>query len=131
MVATSYEEATHLYTLTVDGKPNLVTDASVDAGARLGSSDILPGIFGSSDHVPFHEAGIAAALFIRMNLDWNPETGQIYNYIIEQVYHTAMDTIEANVSAERMTSALDIIDAAVYDVIRKEVPALKKAEIRQ
>lgn len=122
MVATKYEKATHLYAMTVDGSKNLVTDSTVSAGARLGNSDILPGKFGSSDHVPFHNAGIPAALFIWMGIDsWDPLV-----YHIEKVYHTPQDTIEDNISVDRMQSALEIIGAGVFDTVRKDVPGLKR-----
>ncbi|XKI10925.1 M20/M25/M40 family metallo-hydrolase [Sporosarcina sp. ANT_H38] len=122
MVATKYEAATNLYAMTVDGSTNLATNATVAAGARLGNSDILPGKFGSSDHVPFHNAGIPAALFIWMGIDsWDPLV-----YHIEKVYHTPQDTIADNISAERMQSALEIIGAGVFDVVRKDVPGLKR-----
>jgi aminopeptidase YwaD len=122
MVATSYGPAKNLYAMTPNGSTNVVTDSTVAAGARLGNSDILPGTFGSSDHVPFHNAGIPAALFIWMGVDsWNPLV-----YHIEKVYHTPQDTIEDNVSPERMKSALDIIGAGLFDVVRKDVPALNK-----
>lgn len=121
MVATSYEKAENLYAMTVDGSSNIVTESTVAAGARLGNSDILPGQFGSSDHVPFHNAGIPAALFIWMGIDsWNPLV-----YHIEKVYHTPQDTIEDNVSEERMQSALEVIGAGLFDVVRKDVPGVK------
>ncbi|MRX71607.1 M20/M25/M40 family metallo-hydrolase [Bacillus lacus] len=116
MVATSYEKAKNLYAMTPDGSRNIVTDSAVAAGTRLGNSDILPGTFGSSDHVPFHNAGIPAALFIWMGVDsWNPLV-----YHIEKVYHTPQDTIADNVSHERMQSALDIIGSGLFDVVRKK-----------
>ncbi|AOV07330.1 M20/M25/M40 family metallo-hydrolase [Sporosarcina ureilytica] len=122
MVATNYEAATHLYAMTVDGIENIVTESATAAGARLGNSDILPGRFGSSDHVPFHNAGIPSALFIWMGIDsWDPLI-----YHIEKVYHTPQDTIEDNISAERMQSALDIIGVGLFDVVRKDVPGLKR-----
>ena len=121
MVATNYEEAKNLYAMTVDGSTNIVTDSTVAAGARLGNSDILPGKFGSSDHVPFHNAGIPSALFIWMGIDsWDPLV-----YHIEKVYHTPQDTIEDNISTERMQSALEIIGAGLFDVVRKDVPGVK------
>lgn len=121
MVATSYDKAKNLYAMTPDGSRNIVTDSTVSAGARLGNSDILPGTFGSSDHVPFHQAGIPAALFIWMGIDsWDPLV-----YHIEKVYHTPQDTIADNVSEERMKSALDIIGAGLFDAVRKKTPANK------
>ncbi len=126
MVATSYPVVTHLYAMTVDGELNLVTEAAEAAGIRLGNSSILPGEFGSSDHVPFHQEGIPAALFIWMRIDsWDPLV-----YYIEKVYHTPQDTIAENVSLDRMQNALDIIGAAVFDVVRKEVPALENSRVR-
>ncbi|WPD18595.1 M20/M25/M40 family metallo-hydrolase [Thermaerobacter composti] len=123
MVATSYPNVTHLYAMTVDGAPNIVTEAATAAGARLGNSSILPGQFGSSDHVPFHNRGIPAALFIWMRVDsWDPLV-----YDIEKVYHTPQDTIAENISQERMQTALEIIGAAVFDLARKTVPALDRA----
>lgn len=122
MVATNYDKAENLYAMTVDGSLNIVTQSSESAGARLGNSAILPGTFGSSDHVPFHQAGIPAALFIWMGIDsWNPLI-----YHIEKVYHTPQDTIEDNISVERMQTALDIIGSAVFDVIQKDVSDLKR-----
>ncbi|WP_066295614.1 M28 family metallopeptidase [Bacillus sp. FJAT-29937] len=118
MVATNYDKASNLYAMTPDGSTNIVTDSTGQAGARLGNSDILPGTFGSSDHVPFHQAGIPAALFIWMGIDsWDPLV-----YHIEKVYHTPQDTIEDNISAERMQSALDIIGSGLFDVVRKKTP---------
>jgi len=126
MVATSYPNVTHLYAMTVDGASNLVTEAAMAAGARLGNASILPGQFGSSDHVPFHYRGIPAALFIWMRVDsWDPLV-----YDIEKVYHTPQDTIAENISPERMQTALEIIGAAVFDLVRKDVPALHKAPHR-
>ncbi|MCM3575379.1 M28 family metallopeptidase [Mesobacillus subterraneus] len=120
MVATNYGPAKNLYAMTPNGSNNIVTDSTVAAGARLGNSDILPGKFGSSDHVPFHNAGIPAALFIWMGIDsWDPLV-----YHIEKVYHTPQDTIEDNISSEKMKSALDIIGAGLFDVVRKDVPGL-------
>lgn len=121
MVATNYDKAKNLYAMTVDGSRNVITDSTMAAGARLGNSDILPGQFGSSDHVYFHRAGIPAALFIWMGIDsWNPLI-----YHIEKVYHTPQDTIEDNISKERMQSALDIIGSGLFDVVRKQVPGIK------
>ncbi|WP_071459758.1 M28 family metallopeptidase [Bacillus massilinigeriensis] len=121
MVATNYDKAKNLYAMTVDGSRNTVTESTMSAGARLGNSDILPGTFGSSDHVPFHRAGIPAALFIWMGVDsWEPLV-----YHIEKVYHTPQDTIADNVSPERMQSALDIIGSGLFDVVRKDVPPVK------
>jgi aminopeptidase YwaD len=61
-----------------------------------------------------------------MRIDsWDPLV-----YYIEKVYHTPQDTIVENISLERMQNALDIVGAAVFDVVRKEVPALENSRVR-
>ena len=57
MVATNYDKAKNLYAMTPDGSTNFVTDA-LQAGKQLNNDLVLQGKFGSSDHVPFAEAGI-------------------------------------------------------------------------
>ena len=64
---------------------------------------------GSSDHVSFHDAGIAAVNFIRRE----PGTANLEPY-----YHTPLDTIE-HISAERLKEAGDLVGASVYSLIRK------------
>lgn len=64
MVATNYDKAKNLYAMTPDGSTNLVTDAALNASKQLNNPLVLQGKFGSSDHVPFYDAGIPAALFI-------------------------------------------------------------------
>jgi aminopeptidase YwaD len=121
MVATSDSESDQLFAMTVDGSSNLVSDAAEAAGSRLGNSSILPAELGRSDHVPFHNVGIPAALFSR---------GRGVRFAAEDFYHTFQDTVAENISAERMQSALDIVGAAVFDLIRKEVPALERSRVR-
>lgn len=115
MVATNYDKAKNLYAMTPDGSTNLVTDAALNASKQLNNPLVLQGKFGSSDHVPFYEAGIPAALFIWMGVDsWDPLI-----YHIEKVYHTPQDNILENMSPERMKMALDVIGTGVYDVLQK------------
>lgn len=121
MVATSDPESTHLYAMTVDGVSNLVSSAAEAAGSRLGNSSLLPGEFGRSDHVSFHEVGIPAALFIRVRADGS----------LEDFYHTPQDTLAENISPQRMQTSLDIVGAAVFDMIRKQVPALERSRVRR
>ncbi len=125
MVATNHPNVTHLVAATPNGVQHIVTDSAAAAGARLGDSSLLPTTFGSSDHVPFHNAGIPAALFIWLGGNLIPSS-----YEIELFYHTPQDTILENMSAERFKSALTIIGAAVFDITRKQVPALFKSAIR-
>jgi aminopeptidase YwaD len=126
MVATSNPDSNDLYVMTVDGVRNLVSDAAEAAGSRLGNSSLLPAEFGRSDHVPFHEVGISAALFIWALVN----AGDPLNFYGEDRYHTFQDTVAENISAERMQSALNIVGAAVFDLIRKEVPALERSRVR-
>jgi aminopeptidase YwaD len=121
MVATSDSESDQLFAMTVDGSSNLVSDAAEAAGSRLGNSSILPAELGRSDHVPFHNVGIPAAMFSR---------GRGVRFAAEDFYHTFQDTVAENISAERMQSALDIVGAAVFDLIRKKVPALERSRVR-
>jgi aminopeptidase YwaD len=121
MVATTDSESDQLYAMTVDGLSNLVTDVAEAAGSRLGNSSLLPAELGQSDHVPFHNRGIPAAMFAR---------GRGAELAAEDVYHTFQDTIAENISMERMRNTLDIVGAAVFDLIRKEVPALDRSRVR-
>jgi aminopeptidase YwaD len=119
MVASSDPVPMHLYVNTDDGVRNLVTEAAEAAGARLGNSSLLPGEGGGSDHIPFHEVGIPAALFYLHAA-----------YAVEPLKHTSLDTVAENISVERMQNSLDIVGAAVFDLIRKEVPALERSRVR-
>ena len=63
MVATNYDKAKNLYAMTPDGSTNFVTDA-LQAGKQLNNDLVLQGKFGSSDHVPFAEAGIPRSIYL-------------------------------------------------------------------
>jgi aminopeptidase YwaD len=127
MVATSDPAPMHLYAMTVDGLRNLVTDAAEAAGARLGNSGLLPGDRGGSDHRTFHNVGIPAANFgfYGVKCEVCP-----LDFYLEAFFHTPQDTVAENISPERMQNALDIVGAAVFDLIRKEVPALERSRVR-
>lgn len=113
MVATSYDPAIVYWLLAVDGKDNATTQAVAAAAKRLGYDPRVRGpvVRGSSDHVPFHERGIAAA-----NFSWRGESGPA---ALEPTYHTPEDTIKDNVSAERLQVSLELIGAASYDLLRR------------
>ncbi len=112
MVATSDPYIEHLFVQTVDGEPNHVTESMVAADRRLGYGEVETGLFPASDHVPFHEAGIDAAVFIHLAGEGTPQ-----NYYIEPVYHTPQDTLEDNICPDRYEKALEIIGSAVFDTI--------------
>ena len=67
-----------------------------------------------------HRIGTPAALFI-----WRSPDG-----FLETFYHTPQDTVVENISPERMQIALETVGAAVFDLIRKEIPALERSRIR-
>ncbi|WP_189224667.1 M28 family peptidase [Saccharothrix coeruleofusca] len=108
MVATSHGPATAYWLLSVDGTANAATSEVAAAAARLGYGARVHGPTprGSSDHVPFHERGIAAA-----NFSWRGEGGP---HELEPLYHTPEDTIAANVSPQRLQVSLELIGAAAY-----------------
>jgi len=127
MVATSDPDVNRLWRLTVDGEENLVTESTAAADERLGYEISMFGELGRSDHVPFHLAGIPAALFIWLGEESTPPSP----LVLEPTYHTPLDTIEENICIERFDTALNIIGAAVFDEARKEVPAFERTPIRE
>ena len=71
MTGTTFAPA-KLWALTVDGRPNRVTDEAFKAAQRSGITTGPGNYFdqcklSQSDHVPFHNAGIPAALFIHLD----------------------------------------------------------------
>ncbi|QUW21428.1 M20/M25/M40 family metallo-hydrolase [Sporosarcina sp. Marseille-Q4063] len=109
MVGTSWENATAIYMNTVDGQANIVSETAAATAERIGTpSELVLYQRGSSDHVSFHDAGIAAVNFIRRE----PGTANLEPY-----YHTPLDTIE-HISAERLKEAGDLVGASVYSLIR-------------
>ncbi len=121
MIATRWEPASLMYINTVDGEPNIVSESAIAAGARQGNDTYFLSAGGSSDHVPFHQVGIPAANFIRRE----PGTGRL-----EPWYHQPEDTIEINISLERLQEAGEIIGSALFDVLRKETPNLNQSRVR-
>ncbi|WP_312469642.1 M28 family peptidase [Neobacillus sp.] len=100
---------------TIDGKKNLVTDLGAAAGARTAAAEAIPyGKLGRSDHQPFHELGIPAALFIHSPL--------------EPWYHTPADTID-KIDKNKLQETAEIVGASVYQIARPDTPALKNARV--
>lgn len=108
MVATSHDPATAYWLLSVDGADNNTTREVRAAAQRLGYDPRVHGPVarGSSDHVPFHEKGMASA-----NFSWRGEGGP---HLLEPIYHTPEDTITDNISLERLQVSLELIGAAAY-----------------
>ncbi|WP_203289773.1 M20/M25/M40 family metallo-hydrolase [Metabacillus sp. cB07] len=107
-------DAGDLVMLTLDGKPNLVTDLAQKSSEKLNGEPTPYGQGGRSDHVPFAEAGIPAALFIH-----SPS---------EPWYHTPEDSID-KISKEKLQDTAEIVGTAIYDLARMDQigPKPKKA----
>ncbi|MBM7095798.1 DUF4910 domain-containing protein [Bacillus sp. H-16] len=93
-------DAGDLVMRTVNGQANLVTDLAQASSLRLNGEPTPFAQGGSSDHVPFGERGIPAALFIHSPL--------------EPWYHTPEDTID-KISKEKLQDVAQIVGTAVYD----------------
>ncbi|MEI5907427.1 M20/M25/M40 family metallo-hydrolase [Bacillus spongiae] len=106
-------EAGGLIMYTIDGERNTVTDLGAAAGAR--TSEVIPyGQLGRSDHQPFYEVGIPAALFIHAP--------------VEDSYHTPADTID-KIDKNKLKQTADIVGASVYQIARFDTPALEHARV--
>jgi aminopeptidase YwaD len=121
MLGSTWEPLSQVYVMTVDGNANFITDAGEAAGARL-DHVLATGAVGGSDHVPFHNAGIRAAIYARVLLD---------PFRLESEYHTPEDNMYENISPERLKEAADIVGAAVYDILRPATPNLINSQIRR
>ncbi|MFZ7946069.1 MULTISPECIES: M28 family peptidase [Bacillaceae] len=107
--------ANGLIMYTIDGKKNTVTDLASAAGARTALGEVVPyGQLGRSDHQPFHELGIPAALFIHSPL--------------EPWYHTPADTID-KIDKNKLQETAEIVGAAVYQIARPDTPALQHSRV--
>ncbi|WP_066398075.1 M28 family peptidase [Neobacillus mesonae] len=107
--------ANGLIMYTVDGNKNIVTDLGAAAGARTAVKEILTyGKVGRSDHQPFHEIGVPAAVFCHAPL--------------EQWYHTPQDTID-KIDKNKLQEAAEVIGAAVYQIARPDTPALEHSRV--
>ncbi|AXI01215.1 M20/M25/M40 family metallo-hydrolase [Sporosarcina sp. PTS2304] len=111
MVATAWENATAIYTNTVSGEANLVTESANKVAKIIGTpSELVLFKRGSSDHVAFDEVGIPAANFIRRE----PGT-----HNLEPYYHNENDVMQY-VSKERLKEMIDLVGGAVYSVVREK-----------
>ncbi|MFJ7729446.1 M20/M25/M40 family metallo-hydrolase [Neobacillus sp. NPDC097160] len=98
---------------TVDGKPNTVTTLGNSAGTRLYEA-ISYNQVGRSDHQPFTEVGIPAAVFSYAPLE--PE------------YHSPNDKIEL-ISKEKLLKTAQVLGAAIYQAARPDTPALERSKV--
>nr|WP_255551447.1 M20/M25/M40 family metallo-hydrolase [Sporosarcina sp. E16_8] len=86
---------------TIDGADNTVTKAASKANEALNGDPIETDFGDRSDHTPFHNAGIDAALFI-----YDP---------VEAWYHTPEDTIE-KLSKDRLINVAKIVGTSVFEL---------------
>lgn len=97
------KDAGDLILQTVDKKPNLVTELAQEASEKL-NGQATPFTQGdSSDHVPFANAGIPAALFIH-----NPS---------EPWYHKPQDSID-KISKKKLQDVSEIVGVAIWNLIQ-------------
>ena len=108
MLAAKHEASSYMAINTVDGQPNAVWNHvnSVFDKLQLNKEELILFRRGSSDHVPFHNAGIMATCF-------NMGTA---NGGLEPEYHTPFDSIE-NISKERLQYAGDIIYHTIMEYL--------------
>ncbi|MGL5694877.1 MAG: M20/M25/M40 family metallo-hydrolase, partial [Peptostreptococcaceae bacterium] len=120
MVATAYEACSELAVYTNDGKENLVTEAMKESESKLSHKSTeyvsydgtFDGPMGSSDHVPFNEAGIPSALFI--NVD--PAKKDDPRSALEPYYHKPTD-YTGNVSEERLERSIELVGLAILNTV--------------
>ncbi|WP_269466685.1 M20/M25/M40 family metallo-hydrolase [Sporosarcina ureae] len=111
MVATSWDKATAIYTNTLDGEANIVTNSANKVAKVIRTpSELVLFKRGSSDHVSFYDKGIPSANFIRRE----PGT-----HNLEPDYHNPKDTMD-NVSKERLEEMIHLVGGSVYSVVRKK-----------
>ena len=112
MVGTSWEPAEKYWVLDYLGTSNPVNTQVLAAGERLGyrarMSDVTPR--GSSDHQSFSEVGVDSG-----NFSWR---GVETPALLEPEYHSADDTIAANISLERLTVSMEIQGSAALALAR-------------
>ncbi|HYK72059.1 MAG TPA: M28 family peptidase [Pseudoneobacillus sp.] len=101
-----------LIMFTKDGRKNLVTDLGAAASKNVFTEAIPFGKLGRSDHEPFHNMGIPAALFIHAPL--------------EPDYHQPTDTLD-KISKEKLQQVAEIVGSAVYTIASPDTPPIEKA----
>ncbi|WP_318616373.1 M28 family peptidase [Sporosarcina sp. YIM B06819] len=94
-------DAGELAIQTVDGMNNAVTIPASQAYEALNGDSLSTDFGGRSDHVPFHEAGIDAALLV-----YSP---------LEKWYHRPEDTID-KLSKDRLLQVAKIVAASTLEM---------------
>ncbi|HLR69043.1 MAG TPA: M28 family peptidase [Virgibacillus sp.] len=107
------ENAGEMIMFTVDGERNIITNTGASSSLRV-SDSLTYGQVGRSDHQSFHDAGIPAAVFSYAPLE--PE------------YHQPTDTID-KISKEKMEEVAKVVSASIYQLARKQTPALDHSNV--
>ncbi|BAQ09714.1 predicted aminopeptidases [Bacillus sp. OxB-1] len=107
------KNAGEMIMFTVDGQRNIITNTGASASLRV-YEPLTYGKVGRSDHQPFHDAGIPSAVFTYAPLE--PE------------YHQPTDTID-KISKEKMDNVAKTVAAALYQLARKQTPALDNSNV--
>ncbi|MEK5037552.1 M28 family peptidase [Sporosarcina sp. FSL K6-3457] len=94
-------DAGELAIQTVDGMDNAVTVSASQAYETLNGNSLSTDFGGRSDHVPFHEAGIDAALFVYAPL--------------EEWYHQPEDTMD-KLSKDRLLQVAKIVAISTLEL---------------
>ncbi len=110
MVGTSWDPATRYWLLSFDGQANPTTETVAAAAERLGYAPQISPVTlrGASDHQSFQEVGLASA-----NFSWRGEASPA---LLEPPYHSPEDTIERNISIDRLTVSMELIGCAARDL---------------
>ncbi|MCL2838548.1 MAG: M28 family peptidase [Oscillospiraceae bacterium] len=114
LIGSADEIQTLLAIATVNGMPNLISEAAIATANRLGYGEYVELVqFSSSDHVPFHNAGMPAIMGSWMG---RARAGMITpsNFTMERYIHTPQDTIEENICKDRLRIGLEIATATIY-----------------
>jgi aminopeptidase YwaD len=107
--AGSNHPAGGLMMYTISGVKNFVTDLGASAAKETINETIPYGKLGRSDHQPFHNKGIPAALFIHAP--------------VEPDYHQPSDTVD-KISKEKLYQVAEIVGTAVYKIASQKTPTI-------
>lgn len=112
MVGTSWGPAEKYWVLDYYGQSNPVNAQVLAAGERLGYRPRMSDVTarGASDHQSFSEVGVHSG-----NFSWR---GEETPALLEPEYHSADDTIAANISLERLTVSMELQGSAALALAR-------------
>jgi aminopeptidase YwaD len=118
-VGVQHDASDKLFARSADGVINGLMQSAMATAVRLDFPGLLLGKSTFSDHEQFHDVGIPAVMFATLAADGSNGAYNTGVYDLTPFYHTPQDTIEENVSVERLALDLNMIAATTYDFIRK------------